>query len=475
MVFNVPRNPTNRNAWSAISFVSASHNQSTYDGTKVLVQSEIIGTIPMFSGVLRGKDPAFARFNLGHQSGTIALTLLRELPTSRQEYLWMETASASRSTIVQNTLGIMMVRFRTQWPNGVGETPSISCPQSPWLSLVGYLDCATENSPEAHLQTPEKLVIGVDVGGTKVAAGLVDGNGLIRCQTRIPMHAHGNAQEGFRAVTEAIDALLNSHDKDSVAGIGVCSPGPLDPISGVVINPPNVPCWRDFPLAQEVERKYAIPVRLDNDANAAALAEAEWGVGKGFDSVFYVTLGTGIGTGLVLNRKIFHGRTGFAGEGGHMSIDYHGPRCKCGKPGCIEIFASGPAIARRTQEKLIGKPSRDSLLRNLSAGNIESITSELVGKAYAQGDQLSAEVLGETVDLLALWLSSIVDLLDHDVTILGGGVSSLLSPFLDKLRERIAGFCINPRAHEIPLIQARYKADAGIAGGAALCLDLLSF
>ena len=121
--------------------------------------------------------------------------------------------------------------------------------------------------------------------------------------------------------------------------------GPLDPRTGVVINPPNLPGWRNFPLADLISKAYRLPVRVDNDGNAAALAEALWGAGRGYRNVFCATIGTGIGTGIVFDGCIYHGRTGAAAEGGHTTIDYRGPRCGCGKLGCIEALASGPAIA----------------------------------------------------------------------------------------------------------------------------------
>src|SRR5215471_12405163 len=172
----------------------------------------------------------------------------------------------------------------------------------------------------------EGFVIGVDIGGTKVAAGLVDGQGEIRCQTRLPMASEGEAAAGLAAVISAVNSLsarsLGGSNGGAIRGIGICSPGPLDPATGVVINPPNLPCWRNFPLADEVAQVYGVPVKVDNDANGAALAEAQWGAGRGHRSVFYISIGTGIGTGIVLDGRIYHGRTGAAGEGGHVSIDY---------------------------------------------------------------------------------------------------------------------------------------------------------
>jgi glucokinase len=269
----------------------------------------------------------------------------------------------------------------------------------------------------------------------------------------------------------AIDELFANDPKTKglLRGIGICAPGPLDPTTGVIINPPNVPCWRDFPLAEKVSANYEVPVRVDNDANAAALAETRWGAGAGYRNLFYATIGTGIGTGIVFDGHIHHGRTGAAGEGGHMSIDYRGPRCNCGKLGCIEVLASGPAIARRARAKLAAEPARGSALVGLAKGAIETVTSEMVGQAYVAGDSMANEILLETIDLLSLWLGNIVDLLEPDAIIIGGGVASMLSPLFETIRKRLPNYCINSRCREIPLLKARYGADSGVAGGAALC------
>ena len=197
----------------------------------------------------------------------------------------------------------------------------------------------------------ESVFVGVDIGGTKVAAGLVNGSGDILSQQRIPMVSDASAEEGLAAVLTAIDRVL-PRDGAQVAGIGICAPGPLDPNTGVILNPPNVPCWRNFPLAQKVRQKHPVTVKVDNDGNAAALAEARWGAARGYKNVFYATIGTGVGAGIVFDGKIYHGRTGSAAEGGHVSIDYRGPICRCGKPGCIEVYASGTAVAQRARAKL---------------------------------------------------------------------------------------------------------------------------
>ena len=314
-------------------------------------------------------------------------------------------------------------------------------------------------------------VLGVDIGGTKVAVGLVDREGKILAQGRNPMVANGTAEAAFQAVTDAIDSMAASESGGVFQSIGICAPGPLDPKTGVVLNPPNLPCWRNFPLAEKIVAKYRVPVKVDNDANAAALAETRWGAARGFRYVFYATIGTGIGTGIVLDGRIYHGNTGSAGEGGHVSIDYRGPLCSCGKRGCIEILASGRAIGTRARAKLAAEPARRSAILELAKGDVAAVTSEFVGQAYVAGDPLAREILLDTVEVLTPWFGNIVDLLDPDVLVVGGGVAAMLRPFFDEIKNRLPSWCVNPRASDIPLVMAHYGADAGIAGGAALCAE----
>ena len=307
-------------------------------------------------------------------------------------------------------------------------------------------------------------VLGVDIGGTKVAVGVVDSSGTILTRGRNPMVADSTAEAALEAVTGAIDSMLATPEGREVRSIGICAPGPLDPRAGVVLNPPNLPCWRNFPLADRIKAKYQVPVKVDNDGNAAALAETRWGAARGFHYVFYATIGTGIGTGIVFDGTIYHGKTGSAAEGGHMSIDYRGPRCNCGKLGCIEILAAGPAIGVRARAKLGDQHTPHSAILDLAQGDIHAVTSELVGRAFAAGDPVAGEILQETVDLLSTWLGNIVDLLDPDVLVIGGGVAAMLKPFFEDIKRQLPNWCVNPFVSEIPLLMAHYGADAGIGG-----------
>jgi len=319
-------------------------------------------------------------------------------------------------------------------------------------------------------------VMGVDIGGTKIAAGLVDPAGSIVVQRRAPMVSNSDAATGLSSVLAAMDSVMSDvESRQEIRAIGICAPGPLDPQTGTILNPPNVPCWRNFPLAAEISARRHLPVKVDNDANSAALAEVRWGAGRGYNNVFYVSVGTGIGTGIIFDGQIYHGRTGAAGEGGHVSIDYRGPICPCGKPGCIEVLACGPAIAKRARGKLLeAGTSRPSMLLQMANGNVEAVTTQMVGQASVAGDPIAHETLQETADLLTLWLGNMVDVLDPEAIIFGGGATAVLLPFFPTMRARLPQFCVNPRAGEIGLFPAHYGADSGIAGGAALCYEIPS-
>ena len=322
------------------------------------------------------------------------------------------------------------------------------------------------------MNSNEPTYVGVDIGGTKVAAGLVTSRGQILSKVRVPMASREGEAAGLQAVEKAIDAALDADParKSSIAGIGIVSPGPVDPRRGIVVNPVNLPCWRNFPLVEEIKKSYGLTTILDNDANAAALAEAIWGAGAGCESVFYVTIGTGIGTGLVLDGHIYHGRTGAAVEGGHVSIDYRGEQCGCGKRGCIEVLAAGPAVAKRARKRLEAVSKEGAKLRSLVGGNVASVTPEMVAQAWRDGDALAAAILEETADLLAVWLGNMIDLLEPDVIVVGGGMSEVIFRWSARLLEQIPKWSVNSRCGEIPLVRAKYGEDSGIAGGAALCL-----
>jgi glucokinase len=312
--------------------------------------------------------------------------------------------------------------------------------------------------------------LGVDIGGTKVAAGLVNARGELVHKERKPMRATAGEQDAMDCVRSAIDSVLEANPTLKPTGIGLSAPGSIDHEDGVVISATNLPCWHNFALAPAVENSYGIPATLHNDANAAGMAEAVWGAGADFRCVFYATIGTGIGTAIIFDQRLYLGRTGCAGEGGHMSIDFRGERCRCGKPGCIELLAAGPGIARRAKRKLVTVPEQGARLLELAGGNPLLVSSEVVARAWEDGDKVATEVLQETADLLAIWLGNIVDFLEPDVIVIGGGVSGLISRWFDRIRQQLGSWSVNPHAADIPLLAARFGSDSGIIGAASLCV-----
>ncbi len=270
--------------------------------------------------------------------------------------------------------------------------------------------------------TSALIVLGVDIGGTKIAVGRVDGAGALLSRAELPTHARDGVDASVAQVYAAIDDQLTA----DVQAIGIAAPGPLNPKTGVILNPTNLP-WRNLPLAAMVTERYGIQCRVENDANAAGLAEARFGAARGASSVFYATLSTGIGSGIVLDGKVYHGKNGAAAEGGHVTIDYRSESiCNCGNRGCIEALASGTAIERH------GGYDLDDLAEKLCA-----------------------------------WLGSVISLLDPDVIVIGGGVARIGEPLFERLRAGTPRRTINQFASETPILPAALGADAGIIGGAA--------
>ncbi len=317
----------------------------------------------------------------------------------------------------------------------------------------------------------KQFVIGVDIGGTKVASGLVNSAGDILHSTRRRMTPRLSAEQALQPVIEAINEVMEAAHDAGPSAIGISVPGWVDSRHGVLLSASNLPCWRNFHLADAIRDRFQLPTRLANDANVAALAESVWGSGSSYRNVFYLSLGTGIGTGMVLNRRLYYGRTGAAGEGGHMTIDYTGPRCACGKRGCIEMYASGTAIARRARERLAEHGAARSKLLELANGDIQSVTAETVGTAALAADPLANEILRETADYLTIWLGNIIDLLEPEVIVIGGGLGQLMREFVGYIREGLRTWAINPRRDQIPIRSALYGAESGLVGSAALCLS----
>lgn len=279
------------------------------------------------------------------------------------------------------------------------------------------------------------IVVGVDVGGTKIAAGRVDEYAYIQTSCVLPTQA----QDGFEKSISQVFAAIDHCFTPDVTAIGICAPGPLNPKTGTVINPPNLPGWREVPLSRVIFDRYGVPCAVENDANAAGLAEVRFGAAKGYANVLYATLGTGVGTGIILDGEIYHGKNGAAGEGGHVSIDYRsGAVCNCGTPGCIEALASGMALRARGVDPA----------------------------------SISDEVLDEIGIMFGAWLGSVVSLLDPDIIVVGGGMSHIGEPLFERIRREMPRRTINQFASATPIVAAMLRENCGVIGAATVALDV---
>jgi glucokinase len=278
------------------------------------------------------------------------------------------------------------------------------------------------------------------------------------------MHVSGSAADAMQCVHTAIRTVR----RDAViSAIGVASPGPLKLPEGIVVDTPNLPCWHNFPLGDTIRREYGLPTIVDNDANAAGLAEALWGAGAGSTTLFYATVGTGIGTAFVQNGQLYYGHTAVAPEGGHMTIDKNAPRvCECGKAGCMESLASGTAIARRAREHLAGSAIYN---RDLWGHDLNKVSARTVADAWHAGDPIAEQLLRDTAGLFAIWLGNIIDLLEPAVIVVGGGVGELIGEWFPYIRSQLPQCSIVPRAEDTPIRLAQLGRDAGVVGAAALC------
>jgi glucokinase len=318
-----------------------------------------------------------------------------------------------------------------------------------------------------------KRIIGVDVGGTKVAGGILNLRARLERRIVLPTLAHQGFEVSYGQILKVIEHLIeHAGGESNVLGIGICAPGPLNPRTGLVINPPNLPGWRNIQLARRVEKKFGVPTKVENDANAAGLAEVLFGAAVGFHDIFYVTVSTGIGTGIIIDKKIYHGKNGVAGEGGHVSIDYRSPyRCGCGTKGCIEALAAGPAMARRARVRLEQEHSAPSLLRELTQGHLSRITPKMIEEAARRGDAVAREILDETGFYLGVWLAGMITLFDPEAIVMGGGVAKIGKPLFDKITETIPHYTINRLfARKTPLLAAKLQTNVGIFGAASLFL-----
>jgi glucokinase len=315
-----------------------------------------------------------------------------------------------------------------------------------------------------------QLVIGIDLGGTKISTALVDSTGeVVASDYRETLATQGQDAVIERMLAAARQAMAKADaTQQQAAAVGIGAPGPLDVRTGVVVAPPNLPGWDHVPLKQRIEERLGIATYLDNDANAAALGEHRFGAGQGTTHMIYVTVGTGIGGGLILDGRLYHGDSGIAGEIGHTTILPDGPRCGCGNRGCLEALASGTAIAREARERVArGVPT---LICDLAQGDSERITARLVAEAARQGDRVAGEILSEAMEYLGIGMANLVNLFNPQVIVIGGGLANVGELLFAAARRVIDQRAFDAAAQAVRLVPAELGDNAGVLGAAAVAL-----
>lgn len=310
--------------------------------------------------------------------------------------------------------------------------------------------------------------IGIDVGGTNVKIALVDGEGKIIYSNSVPTYAQMGYEYTVNNIKQAIRDLMKETNTDAkeIEGIGFDFPGQVDYKTGVVKLAPNIPGWINVPIAQMIEEEFNIPTRIDNDVRCAALGELKFGAGKGCENFVCITVGTGIGSGLVINGQLVRGAANAAGEIGHIKLQMNGgPICGCGDTGCLEAFASGPSIVAMAQEYLKG--GKSTKFREMAGADGE-ITPYIVAKAAEAGDPVAKRIFEIVGTYIGMGLVSVINLLNPEKVIIGGGVAAAGNLLLDPIRKTIKERAMVVAGNSVEIVPAELGNSAGVIGASML-------
>ena len=307
--------------------------------------------------------------------------------------------------------------------------------------------------------------IGIDVGGTNVKIALVDDKGSILYSNSVPTRAEMGYEYTVNNIKQAIRDLMSETKVTNIEGIGFDFPGQIDYKNGIVRLAPNIPGWVNIPIAKIIEDEFKIPTRIDNDVHCAALGELNFGAGKGCENFICMTVGTGIGSGIVINGKLVRGASNAAGELGHIKLQMHeGPLCGCGDHGCLEAFASGPSIVAIAEEYILG--GKSTKFRELASGG--EITPFIVAEAAKQGDPVARRIFVRIGEYIGFGLSSVVNLLNPEKIIIGGGVADAGDILLDPIKETIKKRAMVVAGSAVEIVPAKLGNTAGVIGASLL-------
>lgn len=311
--------------------------------------------------------------------------------------------------------------------------------------------------------------IGIDVGGTNVKIALVDKSGKIIYSNSVPTYAKMGYEYTVNNIKQAIKDLMketNTTAKD-IDGIGFDFPGQVDYKTGVVKLAPNIPGWVNVPIAQMIEEEFHIPTRIDNDVRCAALGEMKFGAGQGCENFVCITVGTGLGSGLVVNGQLVRGASNAAGEIGHIKLQMKdGLICGCGDTGCLEAYASGPSIVAMAQDYIKG--GKSTKFREMAAAEGGEITPYMVAKAAEAGDPVAKRIFAIVGEYIGIGLTSVINLLNPEKVIIGGGVAEAGDLLLDPIRKTIKERAMVVAGSAVEIVPAQLGNSAGVIGASML-------
>ena len=317
----------------------------------------------------------------------------------------------------------------------------------------------------------KKVVAGIDIGGTNISIAVAEtGGGDVVSKHKLPTQSSLGPFSAFDKMSEALEKML-AEEPSELEAIGVGSPSPIDIRKGLIMSPSNLLEWSEFPIVDLLGDRFGVPVKLENDANAAAVGEYIYGAGRGHRNIFYLTVSTGIGGGLIIDGELYHGISTAAGEIGHTIIQPEGVLCNCGSRGCLETICSGVHIARRARERL--EKGEASILSGMVT-DTEFITARTVVDAVRQGDSLATAIWDETCHFLAIGIANAISLLAPEIVIVGGGVAAAGDLLFVQLRERVPHFVSMVPADKINIVPARLGTESGLYGAVAIARELVS-
>lgn len=318
----------------------------------------------------------------------------------------------------------------------------------------------------------QKYFLLIDIGGTRLRAAVGDSEGnivkRIETYTDVGSEAKGALQKIFDLADEVIK--LSGIAQNQISKIAVSFGGPVDFTNKKIIKSQHVKGWENFPLCDHLTKKYNAPAIIDNDANVAALGEFVFGAGKGTSSMLYFTVSTGIGGGVILDGKLWHGRNNLAGEVGHIIVVDGGNVCECGKKGCVEAYASGFATGKIAREYLKAHPKEKTLMLDLVDGDIEKISSITVYRAADQGDELGKKMVDDSIRYLGIAIANAISILDVEKIVIGGGMTHEKHRFFKPLQQYVDEFAMFKNPYHVPIVRAANKDEAGLKGCIALAL-----